>query len=589
MSLEFALSLARKGYAVFPVGRDKAPIFYGGHKSATLDEAEIRRLWGAAGDAAVGICPGRCDPALIALDVDAPDGWRSLDPLLAVNDPVQSTPSGGGHYLFRSDGGEHRNTVGALGPGLDTRGTNGYIVAYADLPDPWTLPEAPDWLLNVGRKSTEPLEAAAPSYSSSLAAADIYLSAAPAAEEGARNHTAFKVAARLRNLGLDQKSVFEKLCTWNTAKCHPPLGDDELASVVVNAFAYSQEGARQDPFLRTAEFVERVARHKPLPLKVYHEGEIADMPAPTWLVEDLIVEGTLNMVVGQYGSYKSFFVLDMALALATGTPVLEKQWRVAAPKKVLYVATEGRADFSLRYQAWCRGRSTRYPPNFGVTFDPVSLSDPKSVEDLKATASEYDVLVIDTLARVAFGFDENNNQEASMIVKLLEGLGTGRTTPLTTILVHHSSKHSELPRGATALPAAADTIIRVERLSPDRGRVHCIKNKACSAFDPFDMEARTIWVGDRSSLVFTAAGLAEKSIVAKFIGFLRQHSGPMDKADLREYVRTQLDLIEGPELDEAFASFCRELGRRRGKLSVHGHVYRHGGVILANEEFEDAA
>lgn len=57
-TLETALEYAERGWAVFPVRRDKAPATPNGHKDATCDPAEIRALWRNKSPEGVGIATG---------------------------------------------------------------------------------------------------------------------------------------------------------------------------------------------------------------------------------------------------------------------------------------------------------------------------------------------------------------------------------------------------------------------------------------------------------------------------------------------------------------------------------------------------
>jgi hypothetical protein len=103
---------------------------------------------------------------VIALDVDGPEGVLSLAALEAVHGPLpptlrQRTGSGGYHYFFQHPGGGRRvkNSVRALGPGLDVRGDGGYVViapathwsggVYEWLPGCDTVADAPEWFLEM--------------------------------------------------------------------------------------------------------------------------------------------------------------------------------------------------------------------------------------------------------------------------------------------------------------------------------------------------------------------------------------------------------------------------------------------------------
>ena len=107
-----------------------------GFKDATTDEATIRRWWARFPQANVGIRTGAVS-RLVVLDVDpAHGGERSLASLIGQHGDLGGAPQvrtggGGRHCYFRHPGTGRviKNSVGSLGPGLDLRGDNGYVVA----------------------------------------------------------------------------------------------------------------------------------------------------------------------------------------------------------------------------------------------------------------------------------------------------------------------------------------------------------------------------------------------------------------------------------------------------------------------------
>ena len=130
--LEAAHAYAERGWPVFPCEpRGKRPLgrlVPNGLKNASVDHELIDRWWRAAPHANVGIATGI---GFDALDVDHPEGWRSLARLVAEHGaltlgPVAMTGGGGAHDLFLPTGAGNR---AGLAPGLDWRGLGGYIVA----------------------------------------------------------------------------------------------------------------------------------------------------------------------------------------------------------------------------------------------------------------------------------------------------------------------------------------------------------------------------------------------------------------------------------------------------------------------------
>ncbi|MHB8188953.1 MAG: bifunctional DNA primase/polymerase [Ferrimicrobium sp.] len=136
-----AIALAELGWAVGPIRpKGKAPLTSHGVKDFTKDKGEIERYWRRYPNANIGIATGTAS-GIYVLDIDVKDGapgWESLAELerqgCDLPEPgrtaMVATPSGGAHIYFLLEEGEIlTNTAGKVGPGLDTRGEGGYVVA----------------------------------------------------------------------------------------------------------------------------------------------------------------------------------------------------------------------------------------------------------------------------------------------------------------------------------------------------------------------------------------------------------------------------------------------------------------------------
>lgn len=281
--LDGALAYAEAGWPVFPLRpgtkRPAAP----NHTAETCDRSDHRCRDGHAGwepratldairiEAAwrhrpygIGIA---CGPAgLLVVDLDTAKGDQpSGDATLAelehqVGEELPATwtvgtPSGGRHLYYRqSDGTQLGNTAGRLGPGLDTRGVGGFVVAPPTrlrAGDYWLVDDhrpapLPDWFreLLVGRPRTAPSECRPPKplprfgdrtrrYTEQAITGE--LDRIASAPEGQRNHTLFRSSVALGQLAaaglIDDDEVRRRLL--------------EAAQGHVNAGAYSHHQAQQ--------------------------------------------------------------------------------------------------------------------------------------------------------------------------------------------------------------------------------------------------------------------------------------------------------------------------------------------------------
>ncbi len=78
--------------------------------------------------------------------------------------------------------------------------------------------------------------------------------------------------------------------------------------------------------------------------------QLADLPDPEWLIDDLMVASSLCTLYGQFRSYKSFIALDWGLCLATGTDWCD---RTVKQCDVLYIAGEGVGGSSCGSPSGC--------------------------------------------------------------------------------------------------------------------------------------------------------------------------------------------------------------------------------------------
>lgn len=189
-----------------------------------------------------------------------------------------------------------------------------------------------------------------------------------------------------------------------------------------------------------------------------------------WIVRDVIPHGGLGMVYGASGAGKTFAVLDLVMAIAGHAD----EWRGKRVHngRVLYIVAEGAHGFRRRLEAYAREHDVDLAsvdllvlpaaPNF-TSKDAVG-----AVLAAVRTAGPCSLVVIDTLARVAIGADENSATDMGVVIANAEQV-VKAAGGATVLLVHHSGKDTEKgARGSSALRAAMDVEIEVARF--DQGR-----------------------------------------------------------------------------------------------------------------------
>jgi Bifunctional DNA primase/polymerase, N-terminal/Primase C terminal 1 (PriCT-1) len=235
-----ALALAQKGMAVFPCQpRDKRPATANGLRDATTEPVIIKRWWRSNSDFNVAIATGTI-PGIFVGDVDGVDAEAELRKLEAAHGAlpptVEAITSRGRHIYFRMPPKiDVRNSAGRIAPGIDIRGTGGFVVAppsvhpsgrrYCWSVDTADAPaDAPDWFL---AKIT-----AAHGKSNGSTPPSGWRALIKGVGEGARDCSVARIAGYLLRLRVDPLVVLQLLQSWNATCCTPPLPEKDIARIV---------------------------------------------------------------------------------------------------------------------------------------------------------------------------------------------------------------------------------------------------------------------------------------------------------------------------------------------------------------------
>lgn len=201
--------------------------------------------------------------------------------------------------------------------------------------------------------------------------------------------------------------------------------------------------------------------------------DIQDEPVE-WLIQGILPVKGFGALFGPPGSFKSFIALDLAEAIATGRPWMGNQ--VERQGAVLYLCGEGFGGMGARIKACQIHNSTPKGAQIYVIRHQLNLRS--SAEDFNAlmlaivslveqTGIEFELVVIDTLAR-SFGGGNENDSDAmgswiSSVGKIQEFLGCA------LLALHHNGKDaSKGLRGHSSLLGAVDTQLEIVRFEDQR-------------------------------------------------------------------------------------------------------------------------
>ena len=241
------------------------------------------------------------------------------------------------------------------------------------------------------------------------------------------------------------------------------LEDDELNDTGDNTDDNPEEDADLD---------EDEPEQSGLPQLFVHGG--ADpRPSTTWLVKHILPARGHGLLSGQWGTAKTFTVIDLAVAVATGQPFLGRI--IKRQSGVLFIAAEGANQVRLRFDAvWkekCGDAKERAPFCWYETAP--TLLQKGSAEKLIAMARQAEVtlmrdfglplglIIIDTIAACA-GYrrsgEENDNAVGQALMNVLKAVA--QKIDCYVLGVDHFGKDLEAgTRGAAAKESSADSVL----------------------------------------------------------------------------------------------------------------------------------
>lgn len=246
----------------------KHPRTKNGCKDATTAAATIDFWWGQWPTANLGIATGE-ESGIVVIDVDPDhDGFATLVELESMlgNLPRETvgvtTGSGGAHIYMKYPTGARIGNSQARADmvGVDVRGEGGYVVAPASLHASgqlyaWTgeptdvlaeLPAAWMTAIAAGSSPGQRRDTSTDDPSTPLI-------------EGARNQALTSLGGSMRRRGMSEAAICAALLAENTARCQPPLGEDEVRKI---AWSVSRYEPADDPVAEATDLstaLERVA------------------------------------------------------------------------------------------------------------------------------------------------------------------------------------------------------------------------------------------------------------------------------------------------------------------------------------------
>lgn len=195
-------------------------------------------------------------------------------------------------------------------------------------------------------------------------------------------------------------------------------------------------------------------------------ADILNVPQPPWLVDSVLPGATVTTLLGNPGSGKTFLALDLALSVLAGRRWQGWTTNTDDDRRVLWLAGEGVTELGRRARAWC-AHHDHDPDTLLARLDVVeggdNLADSTTAADLLALTADrdYQLVVVDTLARYTVGVEESSNKELGVVVEHLSRLAA---LDAAVLVVHHAGKaNARGGRGAEALQGAVRSELTVTK------------------------------------------------------------------------------------------------------------------------------
>lgn len=206
-----------------------------------------------------------------------------------------------------------------------------------------------------------------------------------------------------------------------------------------------------------------------------------EFPPVVFVLDPYFESGTLNMVTAPPNVWKSWIVIDIALAMTKGEKWLGKY---QAQKNSVWIINEEDSERNIASRCTILGHKGSDSPLLISAMKGFSAENPKMIKSLLARckADGVGVVIFDTLRAIHHG---NENDSAVMQI-VMDNLKMLTREGITVIFNHHHKKSSkdekakvsdaEMQRGSSAISAAVSGHISLEEEQREDGTFIILKH-----------------------------------------------------------------------------------------------------------------
>jgi hypothetical protein len=242
-------------------------------------------------------------------------------------------------------------------------------------------------------------------------------------------------------------------------------------------------------------------RHYPLQTLSYFKNK----PKREWGVDRIIFDRGSSIFIGDSGSGKSTFVLNMFLSRACDVYFINRDTK---PAFLVWIAGESADELYPRIKAFlaCHNIPEDQLTNFLGLDSPMPFNDVAEVltfiTEVKEQLAEIGVtpethsiaFVFDTYAKCTPGADENSTQETKVITASIDAIVKDFSSHVA--IIHHVNAQNKI-RGNGAFKASVDTVWLVTK-NESIMQLHCVKMRGAREPEDFTVESRSIVIDENN-------------------------------------------------------------------------------------------
>lgn len=291
-----------------------------------------------------------------------------------------------------------------------------------------------------------------------------------AVEEGSRNRVVFNFLARQRDMGMDEDALQQFGDYFNNRFCVPPLPAFEMKTIIKSVLKYTPGDAipfaSRDARMDFGDLGKFENKKKAVWLENGNELMARYIKPMEFVIPDVLPIG-LGVIYSPPKYGKSFFVLDLAISVATGTPFLGMPTNKCG---TLYISLED-IDGSMKERMRPIIKNREDVGLFYHVHDALPLEEGLT-DQLDAYLEKYPnirLIIIDTFVRIRGtakkneGAYEHDYKELSILKQWAE------KREVALLLVHHTRKTLDTDdfvmnaNGTSGITGAADFIYSMNR------------------------------------------------------------------------------------------------------------------------------